>query len=192
MSRRYGRNQKHKHLARIAELERRVADLTNDAAMWKQRAELLAKRATRAEDVLATVVRDIESVAHHSALLEPKQSGIDMSADSDKVLVALREEPRWVDLARNPPRLAEIQINTIDLWRIRLLVREVPAFRTLLHLFYRAGGQVAYAITDETLAHLVRHRGPVYAMQEILKIMLYEIGPMVEKVTSRYRKGEAR
>jgi hypothetical protein len=145
MSKRYGRTQKRNHLFRIAQLEKQIALLA--AEKWAEVA-----RANLFKDKLDTLIKCIQRISEHSALIPPK----------------LTLQPHFMPGYRLPifPKLElshigyvamEMPVLSVDLHPLEVFIRDNPeAFQKVIHIIFRndANNEVRYMISDEAMACL--------------------------------------
>lgn len=146
MSKRYGRTQKRNHLFRIAQLEKQIALLAAERYAEVARANLF-------KDKLDVLIKCIQRISEHSALIPPK----------------LTLQPHFMPGYRLPifPKLELSHIGyvamampvalSVDLHPFEVFVRDNPEeFQKVVHLIFRNDDNngMQYMISDEAMACL--------------------------------------
>jgi hypothetical protein len=171
MSRRYGRNQKRKHLEEIVkwkQAQQLSAELMNyySAELKDARVNMLEMRAI------------IESVCHNSIALPPKKL---MGVGPRDRCRAEAFPPLDLGVVVGDDRPDSIAFRRIDLWALRVFLKENrETFQAAVHLEYSAGPHSAYMISERGLRAMPR--------ETLLRKLVPQIG---NDLVDHLRKGMA-
>lgn len=164
MSKRYGRNQKKKHLMRISELE----------AAYKMQGGLLAevsRKKSAAEQTIADMIETIERAAFNSIAIPVKT--VFGGDERDSLRCEICEPPPPVS-QQNAPIMATY--NTVELYALRAFVEENrDGLSKSVHLKYSAGKHSAYMMSEKALADMPEGRLIEWILPEIAKELVRRI-----------------
>ena len=143
MGKRYGRNQKRKHLEEIAR--------------WKAAHEMsngllhhTSKKLQEANATIAEMIEVVESVARHSVVTPPKR--IKCSYESDHFRVAKLNRTTSFTGIKAGDECCSDCFETVDVYALESFVRRhAEQFKVAVHLEYSAGGRSVYMISEEAL-----------------------------------------
>ena len=148
MSRRYGRNQKRAHRARIAELEARVSSLEGQV---RERDGLLAWKQERLNEAARALDGAVSILGEHHPAFPASELGMTLDRDQDMFRMPhrgfIRPFDAFMDFESMTIMLHELDVLTVD------KVREEFHNQTHWRVRYR-DGRWGYAIDDKVVRKL--------------------------------------
>jgi len=172
MSKRYGRNQKRKHLKQIAELERRFVNCEYNLNKYNQIADI-------AKDQLAEIIAVIEKFSLYSSLLPPKR--IDVQTNLPYITIDLE---RSSDLEFNFDGTSpeNITVESIDLLSLEAFVEtNYDYLKNLVHVSVRVDEKtIHYATSKEALMN----QRPEYIARELASDITLKLAKALQEYYS--------
>jgi hypothetical protein len=148
MSKRYGRNQKRRHLAEVERLNQAYS--MTDGLLKKIYSDL-----SDAKSTIAEMLEIIESVCKNSIAIPPKKQDGTWMIDRYRL-----ERARDIDFTAvigDDPYPSNLSFRTINLYALRVFLRENrEQFSAAVHLEYSAGPHSAYMISFDGLRSMPR------------------------------------
>jgi len=185
MSRRYGRNQKKKHVARIELLNSHLVNSIDDNKYLSQRVNTLSKQLSTAENDLHRICSSLKKICGYSVLL-PAET-INANADYDFRVRAVKPLPPFsmFDPDLDPGKLmyefADISTHRLEAY----LTDNYEALSKTIHLRLRGtDNYVAYNISRDALMFIPEDQ-KIKMISDICMSLFDKIGETNDKMVEK-------